>query len=145
MAGHCVPGFEADLDEAIARMRAAGVRVDVKLGWPSTEDALRALASARCMVIPSRWHPGTSRVLIEGAALGLPAVGPDYGLVGHHIREYGLGIAVDPGDAVALREAVLELAEDPAAHERYAPGLRRYTEAMTGGFRDGVRAAFGLA
>ena len=68
-------------------------------------------------------------VPLEQAAITADAVGTPYAAL---------------TDSAALREAVLELSGD-SVHERYEPGLRRYTEAMTAGFGDGVRAAFGLA
>jgi glycosyltransferase involved in cell wall biosynthesis len=145
VAGHPAPGFEAELEEAVARMRAVGAPVDLRLGRLPTDEGLRVLSTARCVVIPYRWHPGTSRVMSEGAAVGVPVVGPDYGLVGHYIRKYELGIAVDPEDPVALREAVLRLTEDSDAHSRYAPGLHRFIEEMVSDFGRTIRSAFGLA
>jgi hypothetical protein len=72
-------------------------------------------------------------------------VGPNTGLVGHYIRRYQLGIAVDPADPSALREAVLELSADSGSSERFAAGLKRFSEEMAGpGFASALRSCFGL-
>lgn len=145
VAGHVAPNSEESVRRGAERMRAAGVDLELRLGWVARlEDALLALASARCAVLPYRRHPGTSRVMTEAAAVGTPVVGPDWGLAAFYIREYGLGLAVDPTDPARLREAILELSEDPDAPRRYAAGLRRYTEEVGGRrFGEAVRSAFG--
>jgi glycosyltransferase involved in cell wall biosynthesis len=146
IAGHVAPGVRGDFDECVERMRASGAKLELHLdGQGDVSSPADALADARCTVLPYRPHFGLSRVMYEAAALGTPVVGPSWGSVGHLIREYGLGLVVDPADPVALREAILELTEDPEGPARYAPGLARYA-ADRGGSRFGeqLQQVFGL-
>jgi glycosyltransferase involved in cell wall biosynthesis len=145
VAGEIAPGYAEELTAEIARLRKHGVEVNERTGRLSDEEAMRELASARCAVIPYRFHPGTSRVLTEAAAVGTPVIAPDHGLVGHLTREYGIGLTADPTDRVALREALLQLERDPGGAARYRPNLERYTREYGGNaFRKAVRATFGL-
>jgi len=146
VAGEVAPGYEEELEATIARLRHHGVDVHYRQGRLTDEEVMRALASARCAVLPYRFHPATSRVLTEAAAVGTPVIAPDHGLVGKLVREYGIGLAVDPTDATALREALLQLEGDQGAAARYGPSLARYTHDYGGdAFRTAVRAAFGLS
>ncbi len=145
VAGEVEPGYEQDLAAQLARMREHGIEVRDRTGRLSDEKVMRELASARCAVLPYRFHAGTSRVLTEAAAVGTPVVAPNHGLVAHLVREYEIGLAVDPTDAAALRSAVLRIGRDPGGFGMYRTNLQRYTEEFGGGaFRREIRAAFGL-
>ncbi len=146
VAGEVEPGFDGELQALLAGMRERGLTVRDRTGRLSDEEVMEELASARCAVLPYRFHAGTSRVLTEAAAVGTPVVAPDHGLVASLVREFGIGVAVDPTDSEALRTAILEITAEPGGFERYEKGLRRYTEEFGGdAFRHGVREAFGLA
>jgi hypothetical protein len=144
VAGEVEPSYEGELKTLLKRMRDNGIEVRDRTGRLSDDEVMHELASARCAVLPYRFHAGTSRVLTEAAAAGTPVVAPDHGLVAHLVREYGIGLAVDPTDAAALRSAVLRIS-DPDEFGVYEANLHRYTEEFGGGaFRREVRAAFGL-
>ncbi len=145
VAGEIAPGYEEELSATIARLRAQGVEVRERTGRLSDEEVMQELASARCAVLPYRFHPGTSRVLTEAAAVGTPVIAPDHGLVGQLMHEYGVGLTADPTDPDALRSALIELERDPDGAARYRSNLERYTRDYGGdAFRNAVRATFGL-
>lgn len=146
VAGTCLPGYEPELERCAEVMRSAGARVELRVGsLPDLGEALTVMGSARCSVLPYREHLGNSGVLTESAALGLPVVALEHGLLGHLVRTHGLGVTVDPTDARRLRSAVLELCQDTEAPARFAPALRRYAETVSGQpFTDALRRAFGL-
>jgi hypothetical protein len=60
--------------------------------------------------------------------LGRDAAGrrPRPGLLGHLVREHGIGLAVDCRDPCALREAILELAGERADTRRYEDAVARF-------------------
>ena len=129
IAGSLHPGFGGELERQVARMREAGAKVEVALDQHPTEaDALGAIASRRCMVLPYRDHVGASQAMNEAAAVRTPVVGTSFGLVGHLIRTHGIGLAADPTDAHALRRAILDLCDDETAG-RYDAAMRGYVEA----------------
>jgi hypothetical protein len=145
VAGEIAPGYEEELAGELARLRSNGVEVRERTGHLTNEEVMQELASARCAVLPYRFHPGTSRVLTEAAAVGTPVISPDHGLVGHLTREYGIGLTADPADPERLRSALLELEQDPNGAAKYRASLERYTEDYGGeAFRRAVRAPFGL-
>lgn len=146
VAGRVSPSVRGRFDADVERIRAAGV--DVELALAAAESAPQPqdlFARARCVVMPYRRQPGVSRNLMEAAATGTPVVGPTYGANGWLIREYGLGLSVNPGDPEALRAAILELTQDASSASAYAPGLARYAEERSGTrFRETLRSVFGL-
>jgi hypothetical protein len=111
IAGEPKASFLPRLEELAGEMRRAGATVDVRAYRHSETEGLRALARAKCAVLPYPLHDGMSRVLVEACSVGTPVVVHDRGLVGYLVRRYGLGRAVDCRDAAALRRAVLELVE----------------------------------
>ncbi|HEU4735703.1 MAG TPA: glycosyltransferase [Solirubrobacterales bacterium] len=145
IAGSPAPEYREQLEKELDQMRAGGVRIDAQLRRISDAEAAKTLASARCVVLPYIDHYGSSGVLAEAAALRTPVVSTGEGLLGHVVREYELGLTVDPTDAAALRAAILEL-DQAGSSERFAPGMRRYIEAHSPeAFARAARAGVGLA
>jgi glycosyltransferase involved in cell wall biosynthesis len=143
LAGDVESGFEEELQRYVGRMRGAGATVELHTHRHAEREGLEALAKARCAVIPYPRFRGPSRVVLEAATAGTPLVVHDYGLVGHQVRRYQLGHAVDCTDPRALRNAVLSLAKDPDASSRYADALRRFAERHSvEQFRAAVAAVF---
>jgi hypothetical protein len=112
LAGEVDPTYAEQLASDVAQMRGAGAEVIVRDRWLSYADALRLLAEARCAVVPYPRHFGSSKVLIEAAAVGTPSVASSFGLLGYQTRTWGLGVTADPGDAQGLRKALDELLEE---------------------------------
>ena len=145
VAGSPAPEYREQLERELDQMRAGGVRVDAQLRRISDAEAAASLASARCVVLPYLDHYGSSGVLAESAALQTPVVSTGEGLLGHTVREYNLGLTVDPTDPAALRAAILELNRADGG-ERFAAGMRRYLAAHSAeAFADAARAGVGLS
>jgi glycosyltransferase involved in cell wall biosynthesis len=145
IAGSPAPEYREQLEGELDEMRAGGVQVDAQLRRISDAEAATSLASARCVVLPYLDHYGSSGVLAESAALQTPVVSTGEGLLGHTVREYRLGLTVDPTDAAALRAAILEL-NQAGSGERFAQGMRRYIEAHSPeAFAAAARAGVGLS
>jgi glycosyltransferase involved in cell wall biosynthesis len=80
----------------------------IGLGW--RDDVVRILSAADIFLLGSAFGEGTSLALGEAMSCGLPcvvtAVGGNSSLVGDG------GIVVEPGNALAIREAILRLARE---------------------------------
>lgn len=145
IAGTPAPEYREQLEHELDEMRTGGVEVDAKLRRISDAEAATCLASARCVVLPYVDHYGSSGVLAESAALRTPVVSTKEGLLGHIVREYGLGLTVDPTDAAELRDAVLEL-NLAGGDQRFEGGMSRYLEAHSPeAFAQAARAGVGLS
>lgn len=126
IAGSVDPSRRPWAEEQLVALREAGVQVDARLYDHDELAGLRALAGARCALLPYVEHFGMSRVLLEAAAVGTPVVATNRGLIGHLVVQFNLGIAVDPDDSSALWHAVTQLTQDSNAAARYAKGLAEF-------------------
>lgn len=144
IAGSVAPEYREQLEKELDAMRAGKVRVNAQLRRISDAEAATELASARCVVLPYVDHYGSSGILAEAAAAQTPVVSTDEGLLGHTVREYGLGLTVDPTDPDGLRHAILELNQEDGGH-RFAAGMQGYLEKHSSeAFRRAARAGIGL-
>jgi glycosyltransferase involved in cell wall biosynthesis len=142
LAGEVEPGFLRALERDANAMRESGADVDLRLRRHSEEDGLRAIARARCVLLPYLNHYTASRVLLEAATVGTPVVAHHRGLLGHLVRLHELGLSVDCTDPSALRDAMLELTK-PGSTERYLEPLRRFAARYASErFRDAVSVPF---
>ena len=132
----------SELVRAIARLigRHAGLRVDVIGDGPlraALEKEIRALGLERevrllgtlpnaelparlvdvdAIVLPSYMVGEVFPVsLLEGMALGLPAIGARFSGIPSIIADGETGYVVEPGDVASLADAIERLAADPAA------------------------------
>jgi glycosyltransferase involved in cell wall biosynthesis len=145
IAGSPAPEYREQLEGELETMRAGGARVHALLRRITETEAATELASASCVVLPYLDHYGSSGVLAEAAAAQTPVVSTDAGMLGYTVREYGLGLTVNPTDPAALRAAVLELSEDPDT-DRFSTGMRSYLEAHSPeSFQAAARAGTRLA
>jgi hypothetical protein len=124
------PDYLSELRLREATMRASGVDIELRTHQHSELEGLRALAEARCALLPYPRHPGMSRVLLEACSVGTPVVVDRFGLLGHLVQRHGLGLAVDSADPRALRGAILSLADadDTGA---YAEALAAFAARFT--------------
>lgn len=129
LAGEVEGGFGPSLERYAETLRESGAVVEIR-AWRHTEDeGLLLLREARCVVLPYLRHYTASRVLLEAATVGTPAVAHHHGLLGYLVRQHGLGLAVDCADPGALRAAVLSLTDGPDRTSAYAGSLERFAEA----------------
>lgn len=146
LAGPVEADYAARLDASVAAMAEAGVRVELEAGFVPIDEVLCRLAGVRVLAMPYVRQPGTSRTLVEAAAVGTPVVAHDYGLLADLVRRHELGLVVDANDPLALRRAILSLTEDEEAPARYAEPLRAFAELHAEDrFRARLAAPFGLA
>jgi glycosyltransferase involved in cell wall biosynthesis len=145
LAGEPEDSYLPELEHHTAAMKQNGVDVDLRPHRHSEIEGLDALASANCAVLPYPYHAGMSRVLVEACSVGTPVVAHNFGLLGHLVRTYGLGLSVDCTDPHALRTAVVTLA-DPTQPPAHAQALRTFSARYTPDrFRAALLSGLGLA
>ena len=70
-------------------------------------------------------------VVLEAMASGLPVIAAPAGGVRDHLRDGKNGLAYEPGDAGAMAQAMVKLAENWTLTQRLSRGARRTAEALT--------------
>ncbi|MDG6225379.1 MAG: glycosyltransferase family 4 protein [Candidatus Thermoplasmatota archaeon] len=81
----------------------------------------------RCDVVVLASHEEANpRCLIEGYALGLPAIATDVGGVKEELKDGRTGILVKDGDVDGLAEAMERMARDPELRRRLGEGGKKF-------------------
>ena len=84
---------------------------------------LRLVADSDVMVVPSVWYENSPIVIQEARAAGVPVVASGHGALAEKIRHGVDGLLFPPGDALALRQALLRLVEEPDLLPRLREGI----------------------
>ena len=113
---------EQAVGAAVEHAGAEGFRV---VGERS--DVADVLAAADAVVITSD-SEGIPGVVLEAAALGVPAVATDVGGVHECIRHGETGLLVPAGDDGALADAVLQMVDDPPQRASMGEKSRQLVE-----------------
>ena len=92
------------------RVRFAGQR--------SREQVRAAYADADVVVFPVRWEEPWGLVPLEAMARGRPVVATGRGGSGEYLHDGHNALLFEAGDAAALADAVVRLADDPALRRR---------------------------
>ena len=126
-----------NMEDQLRRLRAElGLTEDVDMpGLVSHNELPDLLAGhdiflAPCVVHASGRRDGIPNTVIEALAYGLPVVGTTVNALPEVIRHGETGLAVPPGDAEALADAVLELAADPERARRMGQAGARHAREM---------------
>lgn len=108
------------------RLRVQAWEQPVRL-QPEVPDMAEVLQSADLVLLPSIRESGFSTTAVEAMACGRAVIWADQ----PELREAtgGVGVAVPPGDVLALRAAILGLMDDPAERDRLGAEGRRRVEA----------------
>lgn len=117
----------------LERLASAWPRVGF-LGAVSPSRAEELVRGARALILPSTCYEGAPRTIPEAYAAGVPVITSRLGGLPESVEDEGSGILFPPGDARALREAVIHLLDDEVSNrlgagahrlwrERYSPGV----------------------
>ena len=106
------PG-DPTIDALTEHVRSRGVSERVAFAGyvPAGAPLLARLANADVFVIPTYWE-SLPRALLEGMAVGLPAIVTPVGGIGHFLSDRKTAIFIEPRSPVAVADAVQELIED---------------------------------
>lgn len=109
-----VYGDPAVFPEYVAELRAEARHPGIRFhGAIGRERIWEALADMDVLVMPSLWYEGSPATIREAFAAGLPVVASDLGAPGSMVTHGVDGLLFAPGDAGALRAALVELLDDP--------------------------------
>lgn len=119
--------------EGVERPTLEGMNDDPWGGGPLTllgmrEDIPDLMAGADIFVMPSR-SEGLPMALIEAMAAGLPVVASSVGGIPEVVENGVHGLLVEPGDPVALAEAIAVLGRDPSLRARMGAAGRNRVRA----------------
>ncbi len=130
IAGEPARFGEAEVEQCRQKLQEPS-RLIARLEHIPDNDVTDYFAAADAVVLSyRRVFKGTSGVLQHAAAVGKPVIAADVGEVGPTVREYGLGIVVEPESPNALAEGIREfLARREELTEEVRPRALRYAEA----------------
>jgi glycosyltransferase involved in cell wall biosynthesis len=125
-----------------ARLRAMAPNNVEFRGTVSPDEVLALLRHARALVVPSTWHEGAGRVVLEAYATGVPVLASRVGALPETVQDEVTGLLLPPTDVEAWAQAALRLLEDSESkrmgeaawnlwNERYGPetGLQNIQDA----------------
>jgi len=104
------------------REAATGLPIQF-LGW--REDVSWLLSNLDLLVVPSAPVEGTTRVILEAYAAGVPVVAYASGGIPEIVRDGETGFLVPPGDPAKLAARIRAALSDPAALQAIARNARR--------------------
>jgi len=82
------------------------------IGWVDHHEVKAQLRAARCLVMPSLWSETNGLVVMEAAALGIPAIVPSGTAASDLIETGQTGLAFERGNAADLAAQVRSCATD---------------------------------
>ncbi len=133
-------------DDFLSRLRAlqlAQPRLAVHLEdrYVSDDELAHLVQRADVILAPYHRHIGSSGVLYWAAQAGKPVISQNYGLIGMQVREFDLGLSIEPRDARSLAQAMGKAAVDhpaklcdPQGQKAFCSGHRGkdFAEALLG-------------
>jgi glycosyltransferase involved in cell wall biosynthesis len=115
--GALLASAAAELDCGLVYVGDGVSRSDIEMrnakarftGWLPRSEALNWLRRARALVLPSLWYETQGLVVLEAAALGVPAIVPDTSAARDLVKDGHSGLWFKGGDAESLRAAMRRL------------------------------------
>lgn len=95
-------------------------------GWLSRELVKQELSGARALIFPSLWYETEGLVVLEAAALGIPAVVADTCAARDLVIDGETGLHFRGGDERALQAAMAQLQDDAVVRRLGAGAYRNY-------------------
>jgi glycosyltransferase involved in cell wall biosynthesis len=119
-------------NEQLARdletLRSQG-RAEIVNRYVSAEEEKQLFAACDAVLLPYIRHLDGSGVLSRAAGAGKPAIASDEYLIGHVVRQYGMGLLFKSGNVPALKK-LIEHAASASAEEisRWQNGAQAYAK-----------------
>jgi glycosyltransferase involved in cell wall biosynthesis len=132
IAWRCIIGGNGKLSFYAQMSSELGIQDRVEfLGWIDGARVVSLLHETDIFVLASRFE-NQPLTILEAMAAGVPVISTRIGAIPEQIRDGISGILVEPGDAEALRDALMHLIENQ--EERIAmgrAGRKRYQESFS--------------
>ena len=133
-------------DEPLARdlekLRAQS-RAEIVNRYVSAEEEKQLFAACDAVLLPYIRHQGTSGILSRAAGAGKPAIASAENLIGHVVREYGMGLLFASGNVPELQIAIERVASANANElSKWQTGAQAYAKNCSrAAFRSALVAA----
>jgi glycosyltransferase involved in cell wall biosynthesis len=113
-------------------------------GWLPFDDVIARLQTARALVFPSVWYETQGLVLLEAAALGIPAVVGDGGAGRDAVEDRHTGLWFSHGDRGDLARALKELDSNALVEQLSKAAYKRFwtDPPLIGGHVDALMAYY---
>lgn len=119
------PGNPRSVPEEVLRRWQADGLVE---WWGQRSDMPEVWRQASIAVLPTTYREGLPTVLLEAAATGRPLIATDMPGCREVVWPGRTGLLVPPGDAVALADALAQLATDASLRARMGAAARQAAE-----------------
>jgi glycosyltransferase involved in cell wall biosynthesis len=131
IVGSVVPGQEHFL-KALQQAISESPAKHCFMLQPFTQDVWSILDACDIVVIPSTEPESFGMVALEAMAASKPVVAADHGGLSEILIQGDTGLLVPPGDAIALAEAIKQLAQDVSLRSKMGEsGALRYRSEFT--------------
>lgn len=98
------------------------------LGYVSVERLKAEIRKSLFVVVPSEWYENNPSSIIEGFALGKPAIGARIGGIPELIKENETGLTFESGNSEDLKAKILQLSEDTVKISRMGMNARKMVD-----------------
>jgi glycosyltransferase involved in cell wall biosynthesis len=95
-----------------ARLRAAAPRNVKFTGTLAPGEVMNGLRRARAVLVPSEWHEGAGKVVLEAYAAGVPVLASSAGALPEVVEHEVTGLVLPPGEQEAWAQGVERLLDD---------------------------------
>lgn len=96
------------------------------LGWVAREKLIQLLQDARVLVLPSLWYETQGLVVLEAAALGIPAIVPDTSAAREFVVDGETGLWFKGGDVNDLAQKMKILLNDSVVQSMGQKAYSKY-------------------
>ncbi len=114
-----------DLETAIQKNNLSNVK---SLGYLTGNSLKQEISRSEAVVVPSEWYENNPRSVIEGFALGKPAIGARIGGIPELVIDNKTGLSFESGNSEDLKDKIRVLTDDPAKAEQYGKNARKFAE-----------------
>ncbi len=98
------------------------------LGYKGGENLKNEIRKSMFVVLPSEWYENNPRSIIEGFALGKPAIGTRIGGIPELIKDRETGLTYETGNIEDLRAKIMYLINSPDKIVEMGKNARRFVE-----------------
>ena len=98
------------------------------MGYKTGEELHQEIRHSLLTVLPSEWYENNPRSILEGFALGRPAIGARIGGIPELVIEGETGLTFESGNALDLRSKIQGLLSNPKQIEAMGRKARNLAE-----------------
>jgi glycosyltransferase involved in cell wall biosynthesis len=110
------------------RLRAmAPANVEFR-GTVEPDEVQALMRHTRALMVPSAWHEGAGKVVLEAYATGVPVLASEVGALPETVHDGVTGLLLPPGDIAAWAEAAARLLDDSESERMGGAGLDLWNE-----------------